>query len=173
VLATEPSLGDLGAQLQSLVLERLVHLKCITIEARPSYPDIEKEYRSSIGSAELERSTGVDLSWNGAYSWIPGASWPPCPFRFPTSARSSIYTAVFDIVRALDVHGRVPELKIVMRGYEASGWSLHIFQEVIGRRDEGMWECVGKYLTQLSIHLTGTNYAGYPANKWPNNLRGL
>jgi hypothetical protein len=173
LLASEPSLGDLGAQLQSLILERLPNLKCITIEDRPSYPDIERDYRGSIGSAELESSTGVDLSWNGPYSWIPGASWPPCLFRFPVTARSSVYAAVFDIVSALDAQGRVPELKIVMRGYEASGWSLHIFPEVIGRSDRGMWECVGKYLTQLTIHLTGTNYTGNPADMWPNNLRGF
>jgi hypothetical protein len=173
LLASEPSLGDLGAQLRSIILERMVGLKCITIEDRPSYPDIEKEYRSSIGSAELEHTTGVDLSWNGPYSWIPGASWPPCHFRFPTAARSAIYASIFDIVRALDMQGRVPELKIVMRGYEASGWSLHIIPEVIGRCDREMWEGVGKYLTQLSIHLTGTNYAGFPADMWPNNLRGF
>jgi hypothetical protein len=173
MLATEPSLGDLGAQLRSIIVERLGGLKCITIEDRPSYPDIEKKYSASIGSAEIERSTGVDISWNGPYSWIPGASWPPCAFRFPVAARSAIYAAVLDIVRILDMQGRVPELKIVMRGYEASGWSLHIFPEVIRRSDKGMWEGVGKYLTQLSLHLTGTNYAGYPANMWPNNLRGF
>ncbi|KAI4908030.1 uncharacterized protein J4E92_010976 [Alternaria infectoria] len=66
MIANEGKAVDLRIWLQNIIVQKLPNLRMITLEDRPEDPDSE-DYRPSMGSVELMRRAGVDLSLNGPY----------------------------------------------------------------------------------------------------------
>jgi len=142
-------------QLQTLIFERLVNLRKITIEDRPALHH-SPQYRSIIGNSELIRVTGIDLRSNGPYEF--GLYSPPREEY--TWGRTSVHRHISDILAYLAKHGRHLDLEIILRGCKVKNSVLvpGEMPHVLSLVSPCIRQPLDDHLTHLTIGEEGFNY---------------
>ena len=130
---------------------KLPNLRIITLEDRPEDPDSEY-YRPSMGSVELLRRAGVDLSLNGPH----GPSIWEYPRRgddrsFPLVARLLVFATVFSMLRYRDTSGMVMDFRSVISGHRIRGQEESDIKEAFDITDRCTKEVLDAHLTQITV----------------------
>ena len=151
MIATEGKAVDLRIWLQNLIVQKLPNLRTITLEDRPEDPDSEY-YRPSMGSVELLRRAGVDMSLNGPY----GLSIWDNPRQgddrsFPLVSRLLVFATVFSMLRYLDTRSMVMDFRIVIRGHRVRGQEESDIREAFDITDRCTREVLDAHLTQITV----------------------